>query len=88
MVTRNIELDQGNMDAVHGIDSITDAYLELVYADIEANNLEQAEEYLQKADYLRPGQPKIMAAREALDNAIDSRDSSGNVFGQIKNIFK
>jgi serine/threonine protein kinase len=83
-----LSLDQENLDAVRGIDSITDRYLQLVYADIEAKNIERAEQYLQKANYLRPEQPKILAAREALDNATWERDRPKTVLGKIKSLFK
>jgi len=80
---RVLTMDQENMDAVRGIDAIADKYLQLVYAAIESKNLERAEQHLMKADYLRPGQPKIVTARKALDDAIKERDRPNTVFGRI-----
>lgn len=78
-----MSLDLTNMEAVRGIDAIADKYLQMVYAEIEENNLEKAGEYLDKADYLRPGQPKIIAARESLDAAIREHNRGNSLFGKI-----
>jgi len=85
---RVLILDIDNIEAVRGIDRIADRYLQLVYADIESGKLERAEKYLQKADYLRPGQPKILAAREALDAALQEQNRPATLFGKVKTLLE
>jgi tetratricopeptide (TPR) repeat protein len=85
---RVLSLDQDNKEAVRGIDTITDTYLQLVNTNIESGDLEKAQQYLEKADYLRPGQSKVISVQKALDEAIKKRDRAGSPFGKIKQIFR
>ena len=79
-----LAMDEGNVDALHGIELISDKYTQFVYANIDSHNLKQAQYYLSKAEQVSPTAPKVLVARKALETAIEEDKS---VFGKIKKWF-
>ena len=80
-----LTLDPGNRDALAGITSIVDRYLGLAYRDIEDNNLERAQGYLNKAEAVSPGRESVAKATQAL---ADKARYNKSFKGKMKNAGK
>ena len=79
-----LAMDENNVDALRGIELISDKYTQFVYDNIDSHNLKQAQYYLTKAEQVSPTAPKVLVARKALETAIEEDKS---VIGKIKKWF-
>jgi hypothetical protein len=63
---RVLAIDPNNADAQQGIAAIADKYVELVYRDLQADNLGKAQDHLYKATVLAPNRQSVQDARAAI----------------------
>ena len=63
---RVLALDPNNAEALQGVGAIADKYIELVYRDLQDDNLAKAQDHLDKAAVLAPDRPSVQDARAAL----------------------
>ena len=61
-----LTIDRENEAAQRGVEAIADRYIQLAYRDIEADKLDRAKRYIDKADGVTPGRSSIRDARDAL----------------------
>ena len=61
-----LALDPNNAEALQGVGAIADKYIELVYRDLQDDNLAKAQDHLDKAAVLAPDRPSVQDARAAL----------------------
>lgn len=63
---RVLALDPKNAEALQGVGAIADKYIELVYRDLQDDNLAKAQDHLDKAAALARDRPSVQDARAAL----------------------
>lgn len=61
-----LELDSQHVGAINGLERIVDRYIVLVRAMVSRQNYQKAEEYLESANRVLPGSPKLQAAKDAM----------------------
>ena len=59
-------IDEGNTEAIEGIQSISDKYISLAYGAMKSNNLAKADVYIEKAKTIYSKSNKVAPARIAL----------------------
>ena len=59
-------IDEGNTEAIEGIQSISDKYITLAYGAMKSNNLAKADVYIEKAKTIYSKSNKVAPARIAL----------------------
>lgn len=62
-------LQPGSIAAERGIDAVAERYVDLTEREISGGNLGDAETFLSNAETIAPQQPRVIAARNALNEA-------------------
>jgi len=73
---RILKLEPENTEAMRGLNAIVDKYIELVYRDLERDNFDQAQNYLDRAAKIAPQHDALEQARADLIAKKENKDSA------------